>query len=246
MGLSERLAPALALPLAALLALSACATRPRSDELELRVIRKTGVEAAYSYTVEYPAFPGHPEPTRLAARLADEAVARFVGEATANRKAWEATASREELAAGRPPFELAFSWRAERLSPEAVSILFESYSFVGGAHGALELAALNYDPRARRLLGLADLLEGAGPDWLEALSRAARARLEAELGREPGYRLDEAARKWIEEGTAPEPGNFSLFTFGPADLTIRFKPYQVAPWSAGSPGISLPRDARKW
>ncbi|MDP3177136.1 MAG: DUF4163 domain-containing protein [Spirochaetaceae bacterium] len=219
-------------------ALASCATLPVTDALELRALRSAESGPGYTYVVEYPAFPAHPDATRVAESFARETIAAFIDEGRANRAAWEATASPEELARGRPPFELILDWRAERLGPEGISVLLEAYAYTGGAHGSLNFKSLNYDPRSRKLLTLAEVLGGQGD--LEAAAAEARAELKERLNR----RADPDMDKWIDEGTAPVPENFDVFVRRAGIVTVIFPPYQVAPWSEGMQRVELPLATR--
>lgn len=132
-------------------------------------------------------------------------------------------------------YELIGNYDISRPNDRAVSVIFSIYSYTGGAHGMREVTCLNYSLADGRRLGLGDLF--ARPQQaLELMSAYARARLPEELGQ------DNVDEDMLMSGTAPDAANFANLTLLPDGVRIEFEPYQVAPWSAGLPQISMPLD----
>lgn len=119
----------------------------------------------------------------------------------------------------------------ERPNPDVVSVLFNVYSYSGGAHGMLQLTTLNYDLRTGKRLLLSDIF--ADPEKaLNIFGENAANKLRNELG-------SDADEDMITSGTAPEENNFQNLTLTPGGLFIEFQPYQVGPWSIGPQRVEM-------
>ncbi len=109
-----------------------------------------------------------------------------------------------------------------------VVVLMANYT--GGAHGNLVVKSLNYNNNSQQLT-IGDLFQPES-DYLTRLSEISRQKLPAVLGDNIGA--------WSDDGTAPTSDNFQTFYMKDKNtLNIVFQPYQVAPWVAGSPEISI-------
>lgn len=110
------------------------------------------------------------------------------------------------------------------------SIIFDFNTYTGGAHGGHYVKSLNYTTNGERIT-IGDLFVPESA-YLLRLSELSRTKLKASL--------DENLGNWAEDGTAPTTDNFNTFYFGSDGmLHIIFQPYQVAPWAAGVPEISI-------
>ena len=148
----------------------------------------------------------------------------------------------EEVRAGIAPdgekpgsygvWDLTGMYSLERPSPKVVSIIFNIYSYTGGAHGNLVISCRNYDLESGKRLDFADLFKDP-EKALELMSAYARESLTRSLG-------EESDEEMIREGTAPELNNFGELALTPAGVTIQFQPYQVGPWSAGPQQVEMP------
>lgn len=117
-------------------------------------------------------------------------------------------------------------------SPNAVSLVFELWTYTGGAHGNLDLIALNYSLINGQRLNFVDIFEDVD-GALELLSRLSRDILARRLsGGTPN--------QMILDGTAPTLNNFASLGLTPEGIRIFFQPYQVAPWSAGAQKVDIP------
>lgn len=117
-------------------------------------------------------------------------------------------------------------------SPNAVSLVFELWTYTGGAHGNLDLIALNYSLINGQRLNFVDIFEDVD-GALELLSRLSRDILSRRLaGGSPS--------QMILDGTAPTLNNFASIGLTPEGIRIYFQPYQVAPWSAGAQKVDIP------
>ncbi|WP_291358464.1 DUF3298 and DUF4163 domain-containing protein [Desulfovibrio sp.] len=129
-------------------------------------------------------------------------------------------------------WDLTGMYSLERPSPKVVSVIFNVYSYTGGAHGNLVITCRNYDLASGKRLDFADLFKDP-EKALELMSAYARESLTKSLG-------EESDEEMIREGTAPELTNFGELALTPAGVTIQFQPYQVGPWSAGPQQVEMP------
>lgn len=224
------------LALGCLAALASSAMQAQVTGLSLHSLREAGESAFVTTLVEYPRVDGLPEVNERITAFVADSVADFRRESAENLRAWEETATDEEKARARPRHELLIRWKGHCLGPKALSLLFERYAWVGGANGRTTLFSINYDIQRRRFLDLGDLLGDKPATWPELVSTLARKEL---LARYSGQGFPPSM---IEAGTAPDPANFSCFTFDGRSVTVRFQKYQVAPGSAGLLEFTLPLD----
>lgn len=131
----------------------------------------------------------------------------------------------------RPPCELMGSYTLTRPSARALSLVFEIWTYTGGAHGNLDVIPLNYSLLSGQRLGLVDIFENVDKA-LEIMSSKSRRELAVRLG---GGRVD----SMILEGTEPVTDNFSALALVPGGVRVYFQPYQVAPWAAGTQRVFI-------
>lgn len=104
------------------------------------------------------------------------------------------------------------------------------------AHPEHLYVPLVFDTVRHRELQLKDIFLPGTP-WLNTL---------VELTREDLEKKDlPSTQEWIEKGTAPNPGNFSVFRLKDDALEIFFPEYQVAPYGAGLQRVAIPLSALK-
>ena len=128
-------------------------------------------------------------------------------------------------------WDLTGMYTLERPSPKVVSVIFNVYSYTGGAHGNLVITCRNYDLASGKRLEFADLFKDP-EKALTLMSAFARESLTRSLG-------EESDEEMIRDGTAPELDNFGELALTPAGVTIQFQPYQVGPWSAGPQQVEM-------
>lgn len=109
------------------------------------------------------------------------------------------------------------------------SVVFDISTYTGGAHGGLVVRSLNFN-RSTENLTIGDLFE-PGSNYLSKLSEISRTKLRANLKENLG--------NWSDDGTTPISKNFETFYLTEGKLHIIFQPYQVAPWVAGAPEITI-------
>ncbi len=112
-------------------------------------------------------------------------------------------------------------------SDREVSIIFNIETYSGGAHGNLFIRTFVYKKNSERL-SIGSFFT-PGSKYLEKISELAKQKL--------GQVSDE---DWYDEGTAPVSSYFDAFYISPeGNLNIIFQPYQVGPWVAGTPEVSI-------
>lgn len=131
-----------------------------------------------------------------------------------------------------PRHEIWSSYSVTEPSAEVLSITFEVWTYTGGAHGNLDIITLNYSLLTGRRLELVDIFEY--PDTaLELMSAWAYEELSRRLG---GLRQE----RMLRDGLVPTPENFASLSLTPQGISMRFQPYQVAPWAAGAQKVDMP------
>jgi hypothetical protein len=105
------------------------------------------------------------------------------------------------------------------------------YYYVGGAHGATEVHAFNYDLKKEREIALLDFLNSSQQSF-EKLADLSKQKVSLQLeNKDTG--LDSFLEEMIENGTEPTQENYGDFNFNYNSLTVYFQKYQVAPGAAG-------------
>lgn len=113
-----------------------------------------------------------------------------------------------------------------------LNVTFEIYVFSGGAHGITALKTFVFDTKSGEEMSLQKVFVG---EYLKTLSILSKEALKA---KDP----DGDIYSFIEEGTTPEPDNFSIFTLEDDGMHITFGDYQVGPYVVGHPEIVISYD----
>jgi len=128
------------------------------------------------------------------------------------------------------------TYKAQVLESGVVSVLFDYTTYVpGAAHPGGELASINYDSKARRLLALSDLFRPKS-QYVSRLSEMAIQSLD-----ENEYADTHAVRR----GAGPVESNFKVFTLTDTELVLHFQTYQVAAGAAGPQQVVIPLTSLK-
>ncbi len=137
------------------------------------------------------------------------------------------------------PYELSISHEATYPSPRVASILWNIWSFTGGAHGMLDIVANNYDRSTGYPLLLEDLFVDPDLAVLQFSKAARRVLAEPDEGSEDGAGIPD---EMLMAGTEPVEDNFRTFIVIPSGIRLHFQPYQVAPWAAGPQTVDVSLD----
>lgn len=124
-----------------------------------------------------------------------------------------------------------------------ISVLINTYAFVGGAHGSAVVMCFNYDVANQKSMILSDLFPN-DKQYLAKISASARTQLAAQFkkdfeGTDADFQTE--VMDWVNTGTEPTVENFSVFTFTDKNVILYFQDYQVGPHSSGLSKITVPR-----
>lgn len=151
------------------------------------------------------------------------------------------------------PYDLSLAFDMLAETPQIVAVAATGSSYTGGAHGNPLVARFVWLPQHNELLRSDRLITGSA-GW-QAVSDAVREQLHTALSQridgddtEPAERAEmlKSGLKMIDEGTAPDAGNFAQFepvldaAGRVTALRFVFPPYQVGPYSDGVQTAEVP------
>lgn len=110
-----------------------------------------------------------------------------------------------------------------------INIIFETYTYSGGAHGITTINTFVYDARTGERIGLDTVFTG---DYLGMLSKLS---LEELKKKDP----DLETYNFAIDGTKPLIENFETWTLEEDGIHIIFGDYQVGPYVVGRPEIVI-------
>jgi len=135
----------------------------------------------------------------------------------------------EENPVANIPSALASDYKVLYNNNSLLSLYFDKYEFLGGAHGVTYRMPFNIDLRDGSELELSDVFK---PDsnYKDVIDKA----IQAEIAKNPeGYFEPEIdGFKGIEDD--------QFFTLQPDGITIYFQLYDIAPYAAGIPEFKIP------
>ncbi|MCH5277145.1 MAG: DUF3298 domain-containing protein [Desulfovibrionaceae bacterium] len=137
------------------------------------------------------------------------------------------------------PYELSISHDVTYPSSRVAAVLWNVWSFTGGAHGMLDIVAGNYDRGTGYPLLLEDLFLDPNLAVLQFSKVARRVLSEPDEGSEDGAGIPD---EMLIAGTEPVEDNFRTFIVTPSGIRLHFQPYQVAPWAAGPQVVEVSLD----
>jgi len=197
----------------------------------------------YNIQVEYPQFTNvNSVFNKKISDLITGEIETFKKDAKDNYEARRATASPENPLPENPdqPFDFIGSWEPDQINDNYISFVIHLYYFVGGAHGANEIHAFNYDLKKGKEINILDFLNSSQPA-LEKLAELSNQNVTSQL-KGSGVTVDEFLQQMINGGTEPTLENYQNFNFNYNSLTIYFQQYQVAPGAAGEVTIIFYKD----
>jgi hypothetical protein len=194
----------------------------------------SGVVAATgaTYEVRYPQVSGLADPVVEAAvnaRLRDQADAavRDFTSATGGEPPTDPT----------QPSQLQVDYSVAYDSADTLSLRVNAYTFASGAaHGSDVVSTLTFDLASGRQLALADLFR-PGSRYLQAIATEARTQLRVTLA---DWLTDPSMEDWLTTGTQPTAEDYAAWAITPGGLEVTFGQYQVAPYAAGMPVVTIP------
>lgn len=148
------------------------------------------------------------------------------------------------------PWALNLEMRTVIDTEALVAVEANGHQFQGGAHGLPLHATFVYLVASKRMMSIDDWFANEAV-W-SSISALSVSNLNAELAPLIGEdddaseeALDAEAEEWLANGASPDPANFRLYLPEMNDqgkirgFLITFAPYQVAPYSAGSPSVQI-------
>jgi hypothetical protein len=197
----------------------------------------------YHIDAEYPKFTN--ASVSFNDKIADliaERISSFKKEAKDNWDARNAALLPGEEFSENPfqPFDFIANWTPAQINDKYISFVMNIYYYVGGAHGAEEAAAFNYDLKNKKEVSINDFL-GQSQQSLEKLSELSIAEVSFKLELQ-GIQIDRFSEEAVKAGTLPNAENFRDFNFTSDSLIIYFQKYQVAPGAAGAITITISKN----
>ena len=194
----------------------------------------TGTIAATgaTYQVRYPRVSGLDDASAAAAinKLLQDG-------ADAGLRDFTSGIGKDPQAGPNQPSTLQVDYSVAFSSPDVLSLRVNSYSYPSGAaHGTDVLSTFTFDLASGRRLALADLFR-PGSSYMDALATESRAQLKVTLA---DWMTDTSMTSWLATGTEPTPDNYAAWAITPGGLEITFGQYQVAPYAAGMPLVTIP------
>jgi len=135
-------------------------------------------------------------------------------------------------------YDLIIAYEKGEVDNNVVSIVFNTYAFEGGAHGINTSVALNYSPKLKTDIQLADLFPEQ-PNYLKKISDFCIEDLIKQMTAGDVYNY--ADDSWLQDGAGPKPENYSVFLINKNNIIFYFQQYQVAAGVAGSFKVAMPR-----
>ena len=122
--------------------------------------------------------------------------------------------------------ELHIAYHIDQCQDHLVSVVFDQYWFIGGAHGNTVFSKAVMDVKHQKKYVLNDFFTG---DPLTSIQEPVRQILKKLID----------FHEFINDGTA-STNDFEIFSINDSLITFYFTPYQVAPYAYGSQKVSLP------
>ncbi len=212
---------------------SSPSTAPRATPVVTATTLSGGVAATgATYQVRYPQVGG----------LSDPAVAAMIntllrGQADAAVRDFTSGIGKDPQAGPNQPSTLQVDYTVAYGSPDVLSLRVNAYAYPSGAaHGADVLTTFTFDLASGRRLALADLFR-PGISYLDALAAESRTQLKVT---QADWETDSSMTEWLATGTEPTADNYAAWAITPGGLEITFGQYQVAPYAAGMPVVTIP------
>jgi len=211
-----------------------CASSPRAEEQSASSEKVYAVTKQFSEketyvdaNILYPSFPDCEPLSRTIKDAVLGSYATFKKDAPELWKEYDDARRSTDIDSAETTSPFTYSVECTVYKDESyISVLVETYTFIGGAHGSTELSSYTYDvrdgtyPTVEQLTGKTD----------EELSTYCRENLKQTLG---DY-------LWVDQGTQPESKTFSVFTCRNGEIIIYFGQYEVAPYSEGIQTVVVP------
>ena len=212
----------------------------KENSLSFSIIPINQTDSFYNIKAEYPQFKNASNDfNKKISDLINNKIDNFKKEAKDNWEARKATAMPDDPVSDNPtePFDFICTWKPVQNNSQYLSFVVNLYYFVGGAHGANEIYAFNYDLDAQKEISIFEFLNSSQESF-EKMSELAEKEVVLKL-QSKEIIADDFIDKMIKNGTKAIPENYKNFNFNRDSLIIYFQQYQVAPGSAGEITITF-------
>lgn len=189
----------------------------------------------FSIDVTYPQIPGQDSFNKKVEDIVNNELTNFKEYSLENDNAVRQT---DPAGYAEYPREYTFAmdYYKGTVDENVASFVLNIEEYEGGAHGAHNLLAINYDLKNNKDIQLADLFSGQ-PNYLQTISDYCVSDLTKQINQKVG----DVSGTWISQGAGPSLENFSIFLINKDNITFYFPEYQVAPYAAGSFQVTMPR-----
>lgn len=135
-------------------------------------------------------------------------------------------------------YSMKITCEVSRPSPACVSVIFDVWTYTGGAHGMLGVVPLTYDTATGKEIPPAALFDSPSTAIL-LMSAFSRLQLMARAADPDEEKRLNSPEDMIISGTEASEDSFAALSLIPGGIRIHFQPYQVAPWSEGAPAVDM-------
>lgn len=219
--------------LVAVIALAAIYFEP--IPLKIRDISINDNTNPFVIKIVYPQISGLNDFNQKAKAIVDKEISDFKTNSLANETAVKQI-DPVDYAKYPRQYELDIGYDKGEIDNNIVSVIFNVYNFEGGAHGANYFVSLNYNPKTKKEIAIADLFPNQ-PNYLQKISDYCTADLTKQLTKALGS-LDGT---YLQEGAGPNADNFQFFLINKTNIVFYFPQYQVAFGAAGDFQVTMPR-----
>ncbi|MBS4178166.1 DUF3298 and DUF4163 domain-containing protein [Lederbergia citrea] len=124
-----------------------------------------------------------------------------------------------------------------------VSIYFEDYQYMGGAHGMLGASTFNFDLKNERIITIHDVMKEHSTN-LEVISKLVAQKLitAEEFDKYREKPVTDRYKQSVKEETMPVEINYSTFTLTEDSITFYKQYYSIFPNAAGIVGVEIKWD----
>lgn len=190
-------------------------------------------EVNYSFDIEYPSFSGISDK-----KTQDDLNARVEGYVKSAMDSFKLDTAQALPSPTDGKNSFFMRYEIELLRPDFVSIRFEPSTYAAGAAHPYSFSyAMNYNLRTDNEVTTPEGFFIQGTDYLATLSSYAEKALLDQFGKDAS-----AMESMVRSGAAPKAENYRNLFLTEKGLLVVFDPYQVAPYAAGSPKITIPYD----
>lgn len=207
----------------------------KTEEMKVEDKKITDNTKPFKIDIIYPYIDGFDEFNQKVENIVNGRINEFKTYSLENDAAVKQT-DPESYAKYPRQYDLDIGYEKGEINENIVSVVFEVYSFVGGAHGATNFIPLNYDTKTKKEIKLADLFLGQ-PDYIQKISDYCI----ADLTKQVTQRMESIEGLWIQDGAGPEENNFSIFMIKKDSIVFYFEQYQIASYALGDFKVTMPR-----